>query len=150
MQVGKNSKGGHVNFKHHYFFAIVVALLIVKFGLPFIPADAQPILFGSFLIFSVFITPDADLFLPFLRHRGISHSLLGVIILGVLLFGTLFVLGNRFQQFEYLQRFALWGAGAGMLGIMTHLLGDWINDRLKLHGLWYLIFFLVLVYLTFL
>lgn len=62
--------------------------------------------------------PDQDFHLPFLNHRGLSHSLVAILVIGGVLGAGGWLLGDR--VFEWL--YALFAAGEGLWG--------WVLDQL--------------------
>lgn len=75
-------------------------------------------LLGWLGIHAVEPLPDQDFHLPFLTHRGISHSLVAVLVVGGVLGAVGWLLGDRL--FEWL--YALFSAGGGLWGwFLSHL-----------------------------
>jgi membrane-bound metal-dependent hydrolase YbcI (DUF457 family) len=70
--------------------------------------------------------PDQDFHLPFLTHRGISHSLVAVLVVGGILGASGWLLGDRL--FEWL--YALFAAGGDVWGWLLGRLPDLSTDIL--------------------
>ena len=77
----------------------------------------------------VTLLPDADLILPWVTHRGVTHSLLAAGCLGVVV--TVVVTAARWDTTPLSPdngvRRALLGFGVGAGSIVSHLLGDLIT-----------------------
>lgn len=67
--------------------------------------------------------PDYDHRLPFLTHRGITHTVWFALLVGVVLGGLGWVLGGR-PATPTTSELAVFGFGVGTLVVLAHLLGD--------------------------
>jgi inner membrane protein len=84
--------------------------------------------FGSVSILAFVMVPDIDLWVPFVRHRGPTHSLLFAVIVGVLVGGLGRVLDAC--RTEYAGAVFGWlGFTTSMLAVGSHLLADLITPR---------------------
>jgi inner membrane protein len=75
----------------------------------------------------VTLLPDIDVFLPWLTHRGISHSLMAAVCLGV----VVAIIATRWESpltssEDYVRRATL-GFTVGAGSVISHLLGDIIT-----------------------
>ena len=75
-------------------------------------------------------------------HRGITHSILGVIVLGFILWGCIYWVGKRVRPKPRLPLNAAWLLCAALLGTASHLLLDFTNSYgvrpfLPFSGRWY-------------
>lgn len=82
---------------------------------------------GTGLIVAVLLTlsPDIDMWLPFVAHRGITHSLVAAVCLGVGV-GVAGWMSSLWSPGDGGERAAL-GFLVGSLSILSHLLGDVIT-----------------------
>jgi membrane-bound metal-dependent hydrolase YbcI (DUF457 family) len=82
--------------------------------------------FGWLGVHAVEPLPDQDFHLPFLTHRGLSHSLVAVLVVGGILGASGWLLGDRL--FEWL--YALFAAGGDVWGWLLGRLPDLSTDIL--------------------
>lgn len=82
---------------------------------------------GTGLILALFLSlsPDIDMWLPFVAHRGLTHSLLAAVCVGVAVgiagwLSSLWSVGNGSER-------AALGFFIGSVSIVTHLVGDVIT-----------------------
>ena len=67
--------------KTHKYFNILLILVAIKLGLSF-TSEIAAIFLGFYLLGTYVITPDVDLRLPVVKHRGITHRLSGMCLAG--------------------------------------------------------------------
>ena len=90
----------------------------------------QTILFISFVVFSVLITPDLDLkfrWLPLVKHRGATHNGTFIVVIAILLYFSISLLLNQNGYFtgDPLKPYGLYA-----LLIATGFLGAWFLHSL--------------------
>lgn len=79
-------------------------------------------LWGLAGVLALATTPDVDLYLAGVPHRGVTHTLLAVAVVG----GAVALLSWLLRPRGFGSRFgaARFGATVGGLGVLSHLLGD--------------------------
>lgn len=92
------------------------------------PASIAAGVFGFILISAFVMIPDKDISMPFMTHRGISHTIFAAF---------LFAVGLAFVAMFFLPLFSVLGIAAGpflafmfsigMFAIIAHLIGDVIT-----------------------
>jgi membrane-bound metal-dependent hydrolase YbcI (DUF457 family) len=91
---------------------------------------------GAVIVYVTEPLPDLDFRLPFLTHRGTSHSLLGVVVIGALV-GTICyaiaMYGSPLLELAGLSlrpiQASIYGFIFASFGVVAHLLGDVITRR---------------------
>lgn len=84
-------------------------------------------LLGFIGVYLVEPLPDKDFRIPFLRHRGTSHSLFSALVVGIVLGAVGWVTGKQLPLLSA-ETLAGFGFAVGVVGILTHLLGDIITE----------------------
>ena len=104
--------------------SIIVVLLILLLPIDdWITKKQQIILVFSILLFSSLITPDIDLKLPLISHRGLTHNPMTIIILFVLLSIVLYFVLNTYKFTEYANYVPFLALGA-TIGCVLHVIED--------------------------
>ncbi len=105
--------------------------------------------FATLIVILAANAPDLDILTGFRDsatylkyHRGITHSLLGVIVLAFILWGCIYWVGKRVRPKPRLPLNARWLMLAALLGTGSHLLLDFTNSYgvrpfLPFSGRWY-------------
>ncbi|WP_273835688.1 metal-dependent hydrolase [Halococcus sp. PRR34] len=70
--------------------------------------------------------PDVDMRLPFVSHRGPTHTLGFAVIVGLACGAIGWVLGTELTRFEP-QLLGSFGFGLGALVVVAHLVADWLT-----------------------
>lgn len=109
----------------HYGAALLVYAPV---GFVLMGFDPTLALVGGAGVLALATVPDYDLRVPFLTHRGITHTLLFTLAVSALL-GAI---GWRLGQGSYLPvgdptTTAVFGFGVGLLGLGSHLLADMLT-----------------------
>ena len=83
---------------------------------------------GSVAIAGATLLPDVDLFLPWMVHRGPTHTVWFAILAGVSM-GTIGALGGGLRDRSARRALGVgaFGAGLGALAVLAHLAGDVIT-----------------------
>lgn len=83
---------------------------------------------GTALVLLVTMTPDWDMYVSWLPHRGPTHSVGFALVVGAVC-GLLVVLGSRYlgQRSRTSARLGIWATGLGTFSVLTHVLADAIN-----------------------
>ena len=70
--------------------------------------------------------PDIDMRLPFVSHRGPTHTLGFAVIVGLACGAVGWFLGNELARFEP-RLLGSFGFGLGALAVVAHLVADWLT-----------------------
>jgi inner membrane protein len=91
-------------------------------------------LLGELCMLGLAMVPDYDHRVPFLKHRGVTHTVTFALLVGVVLGTAGWVLGGR-PAAATASELAVFGFVVGTLGILAHLVGDVITPS-GLKPLW--------------
>jgi len=104
--------------------SIMITLLILLLPLDNILTQKQQVvLFFSMLVFSSLITPDVDLKIPLLPHRGPTHNPTSIVVLFVLISIIAYFILMHFNLAEYANYVPFFGLGA-ITGWILHVVQD--------------------------
>jgi len=117
----------------HLTVSLVFVCFILLSGIAnnlLVPKEMVALLIG-FIVFSTWLSPDIDLKLPFIAHRGPTHNPTGIMIVSV--FGFIIAFGlktfmNLNASFIYILVFMVGAAIAWMLHSMTDMMYDRIRE----------------------
>ncbi|MBX0323052.1 metal-dependent hydrolase [Halomicroarcula sp. F13] len=105
----------------HYGAAL---LAYAPLGLGLILLDAPGLaVAGGALSLVLAPVPDYDQRVPFVSHRGVTHTLLFAVVVGLLLGGAGWLVGSA-SGVATATRLAAFGLVVGLTGIVSHLLAD--------------------------
>lgn len=109
----------------HYGAALLVYAPI---GFLLLRVDPALALVGGAGVLALATVPDYDLRIPFISHRGITHTLLFTLVVSALLGAVGWRLGQgSYQPLGGPATTAAFGAGVGLLGLGSHLLADMLT-----------------------
>jgi len=114
-----------MNGKQHFqTTAIILTLAILLLHLEnYITQREEVVLAVSILIFSALLTPDIDLKIPLLPHRGPTHSPTSILIFFSLIGIVLYFVFNSNGLSEY-SKYILFGVGGAIIGWCLHVFED--------------------------
>jgi inner membrane protein len=93
-------------------------------GFVLVAAGAENLaIVGAGVVLALSMVPDVDQSLPFVTHRGITHTVWFAIAVGLALGWAGFALGSGHEP-SATRALALFGFGLGTLSILAHLLAD--------------------------
>ncbi len=96
-------------------------LLYAPVAFVLLPTDPVLALAGGIGVLSLSRVPDVDLRLPFVSHRGVTHTMAFALAVGAALGGAAALLGRQAGLGDALVPFA---AFVGVYGIVAHLAAD--------------------------
>ncbi|WP_255195946.1 metal-dependent hydrolase [Halorarius litoreus] len=109
----------------HYGAALLVYAPV---GFLLLRVDPTLALVGGAGVLALATVPDYDLRIPFVSHRGITHTLLFTLVVSALLGAVGWRLGQgSYQPLGGPERTAMFGFGVGLLGLGSHLLADMLT-----------------------
>lgn len=83
-------------------------------------------LVGGALAITLAMAPDCDCVIPFVEHRGITHTLAFALLVGALVGGAGWIVGSRIDA-ATATTFGRFAFGVGTLTVVSHLLADVIT-----------------------
>lgn len=113
-----------------------VALLVwapVGFALV-LAGRADLAILGELAMVGLATLPDYDHRVPFITHRGVTHTLAFAVLVGAVLGGVGWLVGGQPNEFTD-STLAVFGFAVGTLAICAHLLGDIITPA-GINPLW--------------
>lgn len=130
-----------MNRSGHWGLALLCYSPVVFWALSKDIAALPLVVAGGVLTSSLCMLPDADQWLPIVSHRGVTHTVWFMLLVGGFLGGSAFMLVQGADQTvlgEWISGQTLFGhplavtagwffGGTGALVIVSHLLGDWIT-----------------------
>jgi inner membrane protein len=109
----------------HYGAALLVYAPV---GFVLLRVDPTLAFVGVAGVLALATLPDYDLRVPFVKHRGITHTLLFTLAVSALLGAAGWQLGQgSYRPLGGPTRTALFGFGVGLLGLGSHLLADMLT-----------------------
>jgi len=137
----------------HYLLSLLVLLIVFKLGILNLLTFWQQIVFLiSYSIFAFKITPDYDLKLKWLgvKHRGTSHTLAFWLAVAIVAYIGI-SLAISYLNLPIQNFYAVIFSAGMVVGAWTHLLGDWLHNRIRINLFWSfalaISIFIVLVFL---
>ena len=117
--------GENMNGRQHLIAtSIMITLLILLMPLDdWLTQKQQIVLFFSMLVFSSLITPDVDLKIPLVPHRGPTHNPTSIVVLFVLVSIVGWFALTYMKLNEYANYIPYFGLGA-IVGWLLHVIQD--------------------------
>lgn len=121
-----------MNNRDHFIVAVCAVILLAIFLPHFAQfTDAEKyVLFVSLVVFSSIWTPDIDLKLPFINHRGVTHTFAGIIVIAAIIWAGLGFILNYIGQSE-IAAFTPFVALGFTAGWLLHVATDYVYDRIR-------------------
>ena len=116
----------------HFVVAACLVVVLAIYVPHYLALGSQELflLYGSVIFFCAVLTPDVDLKIPFLAHRGATHNPLAVLVIAALAWlGTSLALAHFGQASLAAFMPFLWSGFA--IGWLLHLATDYCYDRIR-------------------
>jgi len=128
-----------------HFVVAITAVVILSVYLPHYLVLSEKetlVLFSSIVFFSSMFTPDVDLKIPWLAHRGATHNPFWIVFIGFVMWG-LSVIALKALGHADLSGYMLPLWAGQVAGWHLHLAADYAYDRIR--QVTWLVLFVVLV-----